>query len=188
MRDRADILVLIVGNRYGSVAIPGGRSITNLEYEEASQRFPVYVFVVQEILPPLPIWRENKDANFLRRVDNPKLFEFADYLYRASGRRVFAFAFNSVADITGQLRSQLAHLFTDALEVRKQLRSAKLPPELMDLPAEPLRVLLAQPWAWEFEVLCGCLATRIRKAGAAPTRCRTQHPNRSDRVGNGRCL
>lgn len=44
VRDRADILILIVGARYGTVVVDRDRSITNLEYLEAKAKgIPIYV-------------------------------------------------------------------------------------------------------------------------------------------------
>lgn len=43
---RADILVLIVGGRYGNVADYTDKSITNLEYLRAkSKEIPAYAFI-----------------------------------------------------------------------------------------------------------------------------------------------
>jgi len=45
VNDTADLLVLIIGNRYGSI-LPSGRSITNMEYLTAKNRkIPIYVFI-----------------------------------------------------------------------------------------------------------------------------------------------
>ena len=75
VEDRADILVLIVGNHYGSTD-DHGKSITNLEYLQARAKgIPIYVFVSRTILEWLSVWKENPDAKF-PGVDSPKLFEF----------------------------------------------------------------------------------------------------------------
>ena len=76
VRKQADIFVLIVGGRYGS-STDTGKSVTNLEYLQARTKgIPIYVFVDGNIMPLLPVWKQNSDANFNGIVDSPKLFEF----------------------------------------------------------------------------------------------------------------
>lgn len=162
VRTRADILVLIVGARYGTVMIDRNRSITNLEYLEAKAKgIPIYVFVSQQILHALPIWRDNRTADYANVVDSTKLFEFADHLQSESGRWVFGFS--EVNDIVEKLRFQLAHLFTDALEIRSRVLGAKLAPELMNLPAEPLTILLERPRAWEHRFFSAVLRSELAR-------------------------
>lgn len=162
VRTRADILVLIVGARYGTVMIDRDRSITNLEYLEAKAKgIPIYVFISQQILHALPIWRANPNGDYAKVVDSPRLFEFADYLQTESGRWVFGF--NEVNDIEEKLRSQLAHLFTDALEIRSKVLGAKLDADLISLPAEPLTILLERPMAWEYRFFTAVLRCELAR-------------------------
>lgn len=162
VRDRADILILIVGARYGSVVVERDRSITNLEYLEAkSKGIPVYVFITDKILQSLPIWRDNRNGDYSNFVDSPKLFEFAEYLRTESGQWVFGF--NEVNDIVEKLRIQLAHLFTDALEVRGKVLGAKLSADLLNLPAEPLTILLERPPAWEYRFFAAVLRCELAR-------------------------
>jgi len=80
VKQRADILVLIIGGRYGSQA-PIGKSVTNLEYLQARAKgIPIYVFVLKSILNILPAWKKNMNGNFEEIVDSPKLFEFVESL------------------------------------------------------------------------------------------------------------
>jgi Domain of unknown function (DUF4062) len=56
VQEGADILILIVGTRYGSTN-DQGKSITNLEFLAARSRgIPIYVFVMRTVLEILPIW------------------------------------------------------------------------------------------------------------------------------------
>src|SRR4051794_38259701 len=78
VKDRADIFVLIVGARYGSVT-ESGRSVTNLEYLEAKAKgIPVYVFVLKSLLQMIPVWQKNPDGDFSDVVDTAKLFQFIE--------------------------------------------------------------------------------------------------------------
>lgn len=70
----ADIFVLVIGGRYGSVPEPLGRSVTNHEYLVArSTGVPIFVFVKAEVLAALPIWQASPEANFKDIVNNPAL-------------------------------------------------------------------------------------------------------------------
>src|SRR5258708_17982034 len=59
VEDRADVFVLVIGGRFGSVS-EHGKSITNLEYVTARAKgIPVYVFVMRSILDILSVWKAN---------------------------------------------------------------------------------------------------------------------------------
>lgn len=61
VEQRADIMVLIVGNRYGSVTNHGEKSITNLEYLRAKAKgIPVFVFIDSHIVTLLSVWKKIK--------------------------------------------------------------------------------------------------------------------------------
>ena len=159
VRDRANLFVLVVGGRYGTQT-PDGRSITNHEYLEAREkRVPVFVFVAQHILHNLSIWQANPAADFSCAVDSTKLFEFVQHLRGREGHWVFAF--NHATEIIETLRAQWALLFTDALRDRERLQSAKLSPELLNLPASCLRVLLEQPLGWEYRFFSAVLKSQL---------------------------
>src|SRR5262245_56972119 len=56
----ADILVLLIGGRYGQIDSKASKSVTNIEYLAARAKgIPIYAFVEKRILPLLSIWREN---------------------------------------------------------------------------------------------------------------------------------
>lgn len=72
----ADILILIIGNKYGSV-LETGKSITNTEFLTAINKgIPVYTFALRQMTALLPLWEKNKDANFSNIVDDNRVFEF----------------------------------------------------------------------------------------------------------------
>ena len=67
--ERADIFILVVGCRYGSVT-ETGRSITNMEYLKAKAKgIPIYAFVDKKILSVLSLWKDNPNADFRSTVD-----------------------------------------------------------------------------------------------------------------------
>ena len=118
VRENADIFVIVIGARYGSIDAASDKSVTNLEFAEARARgVPVYVFVSRDVLAQMRVWTANPEADFSSVVDTPRIFEFIDS-FRGSGE-VWTFAFAIAEDIVSTLRQQFAYLVQDALEVRQ---------------------------------------------------------------------
>lgn len=58
----ADIFVLIIGNKYGSLG-ETGKSITNTEYLTAVQKgIPIYTFSLKQMTTILPLWERNPET------------------------------------------------------------------------------------------------------------------------------
>jgi hypothetical protein len=75
----ADILVLIIGGRYGFIDSRSAKSVTNLEYLAARAKgIPIYAFVDRRILAVLPVWHANKEGVFSGVVDDPLVFAFIE--------------------------------------------------------------------------------------------------------------
>ncbi|MGL1956961.1 MAG: DUF4062 domain-containing protein [Colwellia sp.] len=146
IKNRADIFVLVVGGRYGSLT-ENGKSITNMEYMEACFKgIPKYVFVQESILNVFPLWKDNPNGDFSSVVDNPKLFEFVAEL-RESGN-TWVFPFSNAQDITSTLRQQISYLLAESLEYRDKLyENNKI---LSDISAKALRLYIEQPTGWEW--------------------------------------
>lgn len=120
VEQRADIMVLIVGGRYGYITDHGNKSITNLEYLRAkSKGIPIFVFVDRKVIDILPIWKKNKTADFSNVVDSSKIFEFVDLLRNKDSNWVHEF--NTGKDIKNCLKKQLAYLVNDSLYLRRRL-------------------------------------------------------------------
>lgn len=158
VKDRADLFVLVVGGRYGSVS-HSGLSITNLEYLEAvAKGIPIFVFVKHEIVTLLPTWKANPTADFKHAVDTPKLFEFVDSL-RTTGQ-VWVFPFSSAQEITSILRRQLSYLVGECLALRSRLYPTDT--AIQCLGAASLRTYIEKPSAWEYLVLAELMRERVR--------------------------
>jgi hypothetical protein len=148
----ADIFVLVIGGRYGSIDDKTDRSITNLEFLAARQKgIPVYAFVERGVSAVVPTWKTNPSADFSATVDTPRLFEFIEYV--RSQERVWTFPFETAQDITSVLRRQLAYLFHDALRIRLRLSGSELPSYFGSLGPKTLRIALERPNAWEQRLL-----------------------------------
>lgn len=159
VRSNADIFLLIVGGRYGSIT-DTGKSITNLEFSEASAKgIPKYVFVKEDILSLLPIWKDNPDADFSKAVDTPKLFEFISTL-RDSGE-IWVYPFSNAQDIIKTLRKQLSFLFSESLELRNKFYGSN--EDLTHLESKALRLTVEKPRGWEYLLFAQVLKDQIIK-------------------------
>lgn len=153
---KADIFVLIVGGRYGS-SVDTEKSITNLEFLKAREKgIPLYIFVTRSVLDILPVWLQNQTGDFSSVSDSPKLFQFVADI-RNTGEN-WVFPFDSAQDIVEILRSQLAYLFMDALELRTRMRlSGSISQRLRNLRGSLLRLVVERPKGWEYLLFSSAL-------------------------------
>lgn len=162
VRNRTDIFVLVVGGRYGSV-VDTGKSITNLEYFEAkAKRIPKYIFIKDEILALLPIWKANPDADYSSVVDNSSLFKFIVDL-RESGD-VWVFPFSNAQNIIGTLRKQLSYLFSDCLDLRAKMQGGDQ--LLASFGTKAFGLAVEKPAGWEYLLFAQVLADKIASHNA----------------------
>ncbi len=151
----ADIFVLIVGRRYGTV-VGSDKSVTNLEYSAARERgIPTFVFVNRDVLATLPIWKSNPSGDYSTFVDSPRLFEFVDGIRSTENQWVFSFG-NS-EDIIRQLRHQLSLLFYDSLRARERLQKSVRSERFDRLSNSALQLVLDKPEAWRLKLFCQIL-------------------------------
>ncbi|MFB3886927.1 MAG: DUF4062 domain-containing protein [Thermodesulfobacteriota bacterium] len=151
VEENADILVLIVGGRYGSVDQRSDKSITNLEYLQARKKgIPIYVFIDKQILAVLPVWKKSPDGDYSAVVDTSRLFVFVEEIRTTDS--VWTFPFETAQDIITTLRLQLAHLFADSLAVRNRLFGMTVPGYFDTVSGSALRLLLEKPDAWEYRL------------------------------------
>jgi hypothetical protein len=155
----ADILVLIIGGRYGYVDAASDKSVTNLEYLAARAKgIPIYAFVDKRVTAILPVWKANPEGDFSTAVDDVRLFEFVEQV--RSVDRIWTNEFERAQDIIAALRTQFAHLTLQGLEWRMQLRGQSLA-ALKGLEGEALRMALERPEGWEFRLFGQVLSDEI---------------------------
>ena len=158
VRENADVFVMVVGARYGSIDEDTDMSITNLEFVEARSRgVPAYVFISRDVIAQLPLWKLNPDANFSSVVDTPRIFEFIDHLRRDG--EAWTFEFVTAEDIVNTLRQQFAFLVQDALELRKATGGQER--LLSELEGEPLKLALQRGDYWEIRLFATVLEEEL---------------------------
>ena len=146
VRENADVFVMVVGARYGSIDAEADKSVTNLEFIEARARgVPVYVFVSRDVLAQLQVWKANPEADYSGVVDTPRLFEFIDS-FRGGGE-AWTFDFATAEDIVNTLDKQFAYLVQDALELRQMARGQDR--LLAELEGDVLMLALQRGQNWE---------------------------------------
>ena len=160
VEEQADILILVVGTRYGSIDDETDKSITNLEYLAARGRsLPIYTFVDKRILNTLPVWKDNPTADYSAVVDTPRLFGFVEDIRNVD--RAWVFPFDTARDIVKTLRIQFAYLVSEFLKTRAQLRGTFVTTHLHELGPRSLRLALEQPPLWEHLLLFQVWQERI---------------------------
>jgi Domain of unknown function (DUF4062) len=177
VEQEADILVLLIGGRYGSLVLNTDKSVTNLEYLTArAKRIPVFAFVIRDVLALLPTWEKNPGADFTASVDSPRVFEFIKQV--RSTDSVWTFPFDSAQDVISALRTQLAYIMRRGLHAAVSM--AKVEPELLGLKGTAFRIALERPDGWEGRLFAQIVVDEV----AAAADLRGQHLARIS-VGRG---
>ncbi|WBX96942.1 DUF4062 domain-containing protein [Chryseobacterium gambrini] len=161
VKDNADILVLIVGSRYGSI-IENGKSITNTEFLTAKQKgIPIFCFIDKNTLNALNFWKNNKDGNFSNIVDNKQIFEFITDI--RDNKKIWTFSFEKSQDIIQTLKIQLSYLFKNSLKVKNIIDRDISDFFKLNLSEKCLKILIEKNSFFEFEFLYQTLIDEIEK-------------------------
>lgn len=159
VQERADIFVLIVGARYGSIT-ENGKSVTNLEYLRAKEKgVPIYVFIDKRIMHSISLWRDNPSMNFSSTVDTPELFSFVDKLMSIDN--VWIHEFELANEISERIKNQFSYLFYDSLTIRKKIKSNNLSRKVLQTSPNALQLVLEQPDGWEYRFFSQVLSDSI---------------------------
>jgi hypothetical protein len=157
----SDIFILIVGNRYGHV-IDNGKSVTNTEYLYAKKiGIPIYVFIYKPIITLLPVWRQNRGADFSNSIDSTLIFDFVDLL--RSVDKNWCFEFEKAQDIIHTVRIQFSHLFKGALLIKRKFNSFEKPEFWDKLSANAINVAIKEELLYEVQFFIQVLDDELSK-------------------------
>jgi hypothetical protein len=123
--DNCNILVSVIGGRYGSVIANDDRelSISQLEVERAVKSgLLLFAFIDADVLSQYSVFLANRlSATSIRwpAVDDVRVFDFIKYIHDLPGRNP-VFPFRTPREIQDILKIQLAGLFCDLLQRVKQ--------------------------------------------------------------------
>ena len=119
-----DVIVCIIGGRFGSTAHGGdGSSITQNELKHALSRgIQVFIFVEKGVNAEYETFKLNRENFEIKysHVDNTKIYEFLDEIYKLP-RNNPIFSFETSNDITSFLKEQFAGLFQRFLSEAQRL-------------------------------------------------------------------
>jgi len=161
VKEHADILLLIVGNRYGSL-IDNGKSITNFEYLTAKQKgIPVFVFIDKKTLNAFSFWKDNPNGDFSKFVDSTKIFEFIGGIRESS--QLWTFEFEKAQDIISILKIQWSYLFKESLKIKAKYERAVSDFFHLNVSNEALKILIDKPDTFELEFFVQTLIDEIKK-------------------------
>ncbi|GAB2848265.1 DUF4062 domain-containing protein [Hymenobacter ruber] len=161
VKENADVLVLIVGSRYGYI-IETGKSITNTEFLTAKQKgIPVFVFVDKKTISALSFWKANKDADFSKFVHSTKIFEFVSDIRDNS--QLWTFEFEKAQDIVSILKIQFSYLFKNALRIRSKYERQVPSIFKLDISDDSLKILLDKETLYEYEFFAQALIDEMQK-------------------------
>lgn len=157
---RADMMVLIIGKRYGYVTDHGEKSITYLEYLRAKAKgIPIFAFIERGLITMLPVWEKNKDADFSDTVDSPKVFEFISELRVKSGR--WTFEFSSGQEIVQCLKKQWAYVFNDGLYLKRHFSQENISSKILRYSGCVFEIAVEKPKYWEYLLFAEVLKERL---------------------------
>lgn len=161
INNEADIFVLIIGDRYGSV-LETGKSITNTEFIAAlSKGIPIYTFSLKKMTAILPLWDKNPNADFSNVVDNNKVFEFLSDVRKIRG--LWNFEFEKAQDITEILKAQLSNLFHEALVVKKRTEESDISGLYAKISSKAVDILINKDTAYELRFFMQSMKDEISK-------------------------
>lgn len=159
--EAADILILILGNRYGYVA-ETGKSITNTEYLYAREKgIPIYVFIYKPLISILPVWKKNKNGDFSNLVDSVKVFELVDEIREKYKK--WCFEFESAQDIIQTLKVQFSYIFKKSLDQRLKFKISTLPDFYKKLSPKAVNILLREDQLFEAQFFAQVLKDELEK-------------------------
>lgn len=121
-----DILVSIIGGRFGSDSKVAPYSVTQQEIKTAMQEHKqVYIFVESSVLAEFQTYlsnKENKEVKYVY-VDSITVYEFLEEINKLKVNNTIK-GFDSTTDITKFLREQFAGLFKRFLDDQNKVREA----------------------------------------------------------------
>lgn len=160
VREKADIFILIIGNRYGCTDY--GKSITNIEFLTAVEKgIPIYTFTLKNMINILPVWNDNKNINYSSIVDNPQIFQFIQDVRKNSG--LWNFEFEKVQNIMEILKIQLSYLFNNALQIRQKIKVLNNDSLVNKISSKSTQILLEKKDLYETHFFFQCLFDEVTK-------------------------
>jgi nucleoside 2-deoxyribosyltransferase len=126
--NNCDIVVAIIGGRFGAPSQHEPYSISQMELRTATELGkPLFIFVEQGVLHEFKTYQQNKTNSSIRyaAVDDVRIYAFLDEVESLPKNNATA-PFGSVQDITDYLREQWAGLFQRFLREHEVIESINI--------------------------------------------------------------
>jgi hypothetical protein len=123
-----DILVSIIGGRFGSVSSEGSYSISQMEVNTALKLDKqVFIFIEKNVYAEFRTYLSNKDNKKVKYhyVDDPRIYEYIDFLEALQKNNPIQ-AFESSEEIIFYLREQWAGLFQRFLQEQRRFKEVNI--------------------------------------------------------------
>lgn len=123
-----DILVSIIGGRFGSESKRNSSSISQIELKTAlKENKQVYIFVENNVLSEYETYIINKDNSSMkyRYVDDVRIYQFIEEVKSLNANNNIK-GFETASDISKYLKDQFAGLFQRFLEEQTRIKEVSL--------------------------------------------------------------
>jgi hypothetical protein len=122
-----DILISIVGGRFGSESKRHDSSVSQMEIRAAlAENKQIYLFIDKNVLSEYETYLLNKDNSIkYRYVDDPRIYQFIEEIKTLRSNNNIK-GFDTVSDITKYLKEQLAGLFQRFLQEQTRVKEVNL--------------------------------------------------------------
>lgn len=131
--DNCDILIAVIGGRFGSASKHEPYSISQIEFKTATElQKPIYIFVERDVLAEHKTYSRNKEATVdWAAVNDVRVYHFLDEIFALSSNNSVA-PFETSLDITSFLQEQWASLFHRLLKETSQQEQIALIREMRE--------------------------------------------------------
>jgi len=126
--ERSDIVVSIIGGRYGSESNETPYSISQKELKRAIDTGKqLFIFVARDVLGDYNVWKLNKEKPDISfpSVNDTRVFSFLDFVEALPMNNAMA-PFDESREITSYLREQWAGLFQRFLQEQRKAKELEL--------------------------------------------------------------
>lgn len=140
--DSCDIVICIIGNKFGTKSSNGNFSITMTELQKAiKSRKKIYIYILKDVYIENFTYKANNDSGFVPyHVDDIRIHEFISELKDTIKNHPIT-PFDNIGDITNNLKQQFAGLFQHLLLQEATITESKTYEDLKDT-AESIRDLI----------------------------------------------
>jgi Domain of unknown function (DUF4062) len=124
-----DILVSIIGGRFGSESKRNSSSISQIELKTAfKENKQVYIFIEKNVLSEYETYLINKENTTMkyRYVDDTRIYQFIEEVKNLNANNNIIKGFESASDISKYLKEQFAGLFQRFLEEQTRIKEISL--------------------------------------------------------------